>query len=342
MNATKIGVVGAGWPAVQHINGFRKLREIELVLCDADAKRLEHAAKEHHIEKTFVSYAEMLEQARLDAVCIATPNFLHAQMTEAALARGLHVLCEKPMAMNALEAQRMAAAAERAKKVLMIAYKMRFERENQYLKQLIVDGELGNIYFARAAWVRRRGIPGMGGWFTDKTKSGGGSLIDIGVHVMDLALWFMGYPEMQSVSSSYGSMFGIHGRGGWGGGVAQGVHFDVDDYAVAHVRFGKGSSMIAQSSWAAHIERDRVEFELWGDKGGAKLNPLAVFSERGGTPVTLTPQLDTGYPFDAQSRAFIDCIRDARENPCPPEQGVAVMKIIDAIYAGDEAAREAR
>ena len=333
----RVGLVGAGWPTWQHIKGYRTCDNVEVAaLCDINEKRLHQIADEYKVPKRYVSYEEMFEKEGLDAVSVCSPNALHAEMSIKAMKKGLHVICEKPMASSSKLAKEMIKTSKQTGCTLVIGYQRRHGTNAQYIKRQIESKKLGEIYFARAWWVRRQGIPGMGSWFTQKKMSGGGALIDIGVHMLDLALWFMGYPEPKSVSSSWGSKFGVHGKGSarvtHRGKVGKKPAFDVDDYAVAHLNFGNGRSLILQATWATHIGGDESNIELWGDRAGAKLNPTEIYATTNGTLETITPKLRDVWAFEPQMRHFIDCIRTGKKTISPPEEGLKTVEIIEKIY----------
>jgi predicted dehydrogenase len=338
-----VGLVGAGWPTWQHIKGYRKIEGVDVAaLCDSDPARLERIADEYEIPKRYRSFDDMLVKERLHAVSICTPNHLHSPMTIQALEQGLHVLCEKPMATTSRDGRAMAEAAQKSGKVLMIAHMMRFFPNAMVLKDFIDKGELGELYFARAWWNRRNGIPGMGTWFTRKAESGGGALIDIGVHILDLALWFMGFPQAKEVTSSFGDRFAHRGKGAMSYGFITQAGLqkcDVEDFAVAHAVFDKGRSLFLQCSWASHIPSYDQGLEIWGEEGGARLcrdgASLEIFTERGGVPVDIQPQAPEGNPFDEESRHFIECIRQGTPPLCLPEEGIRVLELIEKIYQRD-------
>jgi predicted dehydrogenase len=335
-----VGLAGAGWPTWQHIKGFRKIDGVEVsALCDTNAQRLAEIAAEYEIPHTYTSFDEMLAKEPLQAVSVCTPNYLHESMTVKALEHGLHVLCEKPMATTSAEARTMADAAKRSGKILMIAHMMRFHPNAMLLNKMLDQGELCELYFLRAWWIRRNGIPGMGGWFTQKDKSGGGALIDIGVHILDLALWFMGFPEARAVTGSFGDRFAHRGKGAMSYGLVEegeSPRCDVEDFAVAHALFDNDRSLFLQCSWASHIKEYDQGLELWGDRGGARLvqdgTELEVYTEREGVPLDLRPRAPEGNPFDGETRHFIECIRKGRAPLCLPEEGVKTMELIERIY----------
>ncbi|MBM4087493.1 MAG: Gfo/Idh/MocA family oxidoreductase, partial [Planctomycetes bacterium] len=198
----RMGVVGLRM-GKNHAKAYQTHPQAELVaVCDLNEELLKATAAELKVGQAFTDAKTMFREAGLDAVSIATPNKFHAPLSIGAMDAGLHVLCEKPMAMNAKEGAQMNAAARKARKNLMINFSYRFSDMSQALKAQVDAGVIGDVYFGRTVWHRRRGIPGFGGAFTMKELSGGGPLIDLGVHRLDLALWLMGYPEPVAVSGS--------------------------------------------------------------------------------------------------------------------------------------------
>ena len=190
----------------------------------------------------------------------------------------------------------------------MIAHLYRCNPSVKHLKELIEKGDIGEVYFVRAWWKRRSGIPGMGGWFTQKKKSGGGALIDIGVHILDLALWLMDFPEVIGVSGSWGDRFAHRGKGLWDyGTMANGAEgkCDVEDFAVGHVTFDRGRSLFLQCSWASHIKGYDDGLEVWGEKGGARLkieeNLFEVYTDDGNVPVDIMPRPPTVNLFEEET-----------------------------------------
>lgn len=330
------------------MRGYREHGEAEVVaLCDSNPTRLQEIADEYGVPRRYTSYDEMLDSETLDAVSVCTPNAFHAEMAVKAMRNGAHVHCEKPMAVTSEGAREMTAVSRETGRILMVGFQRRFGSEAQYLKRAITAGDLGSIYRARAVWVRRRGIPGMGGWFTTKSLSGGGALIDIGVHVLDLALWFMGFPEPTNVAASVGSKFGVRGRGGRSAAhrpTASSGTFDVDDFAFAHVNFGNDRSLSLETSWAGYIEHDTVTIELWGEEGGARLWPLQIYTDHHGESVTISPRLPDTNLHTLSVRHFVNVVLGREELICLPEHGVKSIELIEKMYhaaglAGPEAAK---
>jgi predicted dehydrogenase len=271
----KVGVIGLGmgrW----HLQNYAKCPEAEIIaLCDVDKERLKSAQEEYGVKHVFINYEEMLNLKGLQAVTLALPNRLHAPVTIAALSAGKHVLCEKPMAMNAKEAEEMVRTAKKAKKQLMIHFNQRFTQDALFLKRYIDAGHLGEIYYAKTGWTRRRGVPGMGSWFTRKAEAGGGGLIDLGVHMLDFALYMMGYPKSVSVIGRTYAKFGP------AMGEREGKVFDVDDLAAALITFENGATLFLEASWATNIEQETISTELCGTQGGAsrRNGQLKIFQE---------------------------------------------------------------
>ena len=263
MRKLRCGVIGLGIGR-GHAQAYAKHPQAELVaLADLDAERLATVAEDLGVEQTYADAEAMLAEEKLDIVSVATPNRYHKPLAIAALESGAHVLCEKPMAMNAAEADEMLAAAAKADRRIMINFSFRFTPQSWQLKKEVESGVLGDVYFARTQWLRRRGLPGFGGWFGQKALSGGGPLIDLGVHRLDLALWLMDYPEPEWVLGT------THNPIGSRLAKEQGKAFDVEDFAAAFVRFTNGAGLELTASWASNIrDQEMMETRLLGTEGG--------------------------------------------------------------------------
>ncbi|MEY4751275.1 MAG: hypothetical protein RIQ60_3489 [Pseudomonadota bacterium] len=332
----RVGVIGLGIGRA-HIEGWRQHTDVDVVaIADPDADRLAAVGDKFEIAGRYASAQAMLQAGGLDVVSICTPNVLHKELTLAALAAGCHVLCEKPMAMNAAEGRDMLDAARAAGKRLMINFSYRFSAQSRALKAQVDTGQFGDFYFGRSVWHRRRGMPGFGGWFGQKALAGGGPLIDLGVHRLDLALWLMGYPQPTWVlGSSYDPIARQAAQ-------ASGKAFDVEDLAAAFIKFDNGASLVLEASWAAHIqEAELMETRLLGTKAGLLQKNLHegytfdahLFSDGPGGA-----QLDTHiHPPTTPARSamyeYADAILNERPHPAPGEEGLIVMQLLDAIYA---------
>jgi predicted dehydrogenase len=340
----RLGVVGVGMGRA-HARGYQSHPESELVaLCDVDGKRLQEAATELGVQQTYTDAIRMFREAGLDAVSIATPNKFHAPLTIAALEQGLHVLCEKPMARTVSEAERMLAAARKARRNLMINFSFRFSDMSFALKQQVDAGVIGEIYFGRTVWHRRRGFPKFGGWFCDKDLAGGGPLIDLGVHRLDLALWLMGYPEPVVVTgSTYDPIARRQAR-------EQNMRYSVEDLACGLIKFANGATLILEASWALNIdENEQMITALYGTKGGLVQKNASggyqftaeLYTEEDGN--LFTKVLDRRLVQAPQSyHEFVNSILEKRPPLATGEDGLKVMKILEGIYKSAEKGREVR
>lgn len=337
----RVGIIGAGGIArAAHLPGYQALDDVQVIaVCDVMPERAEAFAQEHGIPKAYDSFEAMLAEEDLDAVSVCTPNYAHKAATVAALEAGMHVLCEKPMAMNLAEAREMAAAAEKAGKVLQIGLNWRFTSEAQVLRRFVESGDFGDIYYGEATCLRRRGIPSWG-VFTQKRLQGGGALIDVGVHALDLTMWLMGNPKPVSVMGATYAAFGkrsdvVNPWGAWDTSV-----FDVDDMGVGLIRFENGATLLLRASWAANLE-DATGNCVIGTQGGGQTRPLKVFTEQHGALVDVTPtRLPEVRAHTEEIRHFIGCIRG--EHPClvEVEQVLDVQAVLDAVYASAESGHE--
>lgn len=343
-NTLRIGIIGSGGIArYAHIPGYKAQKGVEIVaLCDVVLDRAAEVAQEFDIPRWYGSYQELLDNEKLDAVSICTPNVAHHETTIAALQAGLHVLCEKPMAMSLCEAQEMAAAARRTGKVLQVGLHWRFTGEAQTLKRFIDAGEMGEIYYGEATCMRRRGIPGWG-VFTQKALQGGGALIDIGVHTLDHTMWLMGNPRPVAVSGMTYTAFGkrsdvVSTWAPW-----DPAKFDVDDMGVALVRFEGGASLILRASWAANIEKAFEETRILGTHGGAYMSPLRIFREMHGALVDISPaSIPNIKPHTAEIAHFIACVRGECACAVELDSVLQTQAVLDAIYRSSETGREVR
>jgi predicted dehydrogenase len=350
----KFAVVGTGAIfTAQHLKALQSHPEIEITaLCDTNLQRAEKHAREIGVPHVYEDYAKMLKECpEIEVVDICTPNLYHSRIAVEALLAGKHVFCEKPDAINPEEAQKMADTAEKSDKLLMVMRNNRFTPTAKFLKQYIQQGNLGEIYTGRCGWIRRRGIPGKGGWFTNKELSGGGPLIDLGVHFIDLAIWLMGNPKPVSVSGATYSKFAdnnvsssTHSR--FGDKQENGT-YNVEDLATGFIRFENGASLQIEFSWAANIEEDCNFVELRGTKAGSifKNNRgLQIFSEEANQLLNISPLIRQAEhsPHAENINHFIDCLQNRALPIFTPDQGVDMIKIIDAIYKSAESGREVR
>ncbi len=334
MKTLRVGVIGLG-VGRGHIKGYLSHPDAEVAaIADPNADRLAEVGDQFGIASRYAKAETMLKKESLDVVSVATPNKFHKPLAVAAFRAGCHVLCEKPMAMNAREARQMLAAAKKARKRLMINFSYRFMDQSVAMKKEVDKGLLGEIYFGRTVWHRRRGLPGFGGWFGQKALAGGGPLIDLGVHRLDLALWLMGYPKptyvMGSTYDPIGSALAKRER----------KKFDVEDMAVGLVKFANGATLEIEASWAANIrERELMQTRLLGTEGGLLQYNIGegyqfeaeIYTERDGAQYDM--KLHGVKPLAQGAMAhFVDAIQNKRAHIATGEEGLIVMELLDAIY----------
>lgn len=339
MNNTKLkyGLIGAGSNAERkHLSNYINLPNVELIaICDVNIENANRLAEKYNVKKVYQNYLDMFKKEELDIVSVCTPNCLHAEISIQALLHGINVHCEKPLAINGIEARKIVEAKNNSRKKLMVGLNNRFTNEAVFLKKCIDSGYLGDIYQAKAGWTRRSGIPGRGTWFTNKDYSGGGVMIDLGVHYLDLALFLMGMPECNYVTGATYNHFNdttTRNRNGYKGN-PQGI-FNVEDTAIGLIGLKNGASINFEFSWASNIEKDIQFVELIGTKGGASLinGKLKIFSEVFGTCVDINPVLNPNQKLMSEFEHFTNSILANEILIAPAEHGVYIMDIIDCFY----------
>lgn len=343
MEKLKVAVIGCGGISGVHLAGYAKRDDVEIyALCDINPARLVVRGEQYNVpeERRFTDVNEMLAKCpEIQACSVCTWNAAHAKCTIAALNAGKHVICEKPMAMNVEEAQAMLDAAKKNNKTLMIGFVRRFGNDCDILKDFADNGYFGDMYYAKATYLRRKGCPG--GWFGNKELSGGGPLIDLGVHIIDLCRNVMGNHKPVSV---YGATFDKLGKRD---NIKSGVSyrsssnieeiFNVEDLASAMIRFDNGSVLSIEASFSLNIEHDSQIIEFFGTKAGAKLDPeLHIYSEMNGYMTNVNLANSTALSFDGlferEISHFVDCVKEGIPCRNPAEDGVELMKILTGIY----------
>lgn len=345
----KVGIIGTGSISREHIESYLKNPRVELyAFCDINAEQLRIMGERYAITRLYTDKEEMLGLEELDAVSVCTWNNAHAECSIAALDAGKHVLCEKPMAMSAQEAVTMKEAADRSGKLLMIGFVRRFGNDCEVVRDFIGNGQLGELYYGKATYLRRNGNPG--GWFGDKARSGGGPLIDLGVHVIDLTRYLAGNPKPVSV---YGVTFqklfdrkGIKPPKKYASlSRAEQCPCDVEDFASALIRFDSGFVLDVEASYSLNLKKNVGNIELFGTKGGAKLDPeLEIFTEINGymadVSLTFSTALDTDGLFGKEVDHFVSCVLDGIPCRNPASDGIEIMRILDAVYKSAETGHE--
>ncbi len=344
-----IGIIGGGGIAQSaHMKGYAQIPEqCEIVaVCDVNDETAKKAAGLFNVGTTYSDYNELLADPRIHAVSVTTPNKFHKEPTIAALKAGKHVLCEKPLSMDAIESREMCDVARATGNILQVALQSRFTGGARFLKEYIDKGHMGDIYFARAQALRRRGVPGWG-VFIDKEKQGGGPLIDIGVHILDFTLFLMGYPKPISASGKTWDMLGKNPSlyNSWGDYDRE--KFTVEDFAVGMIKFENGAVVSLESSFMANLDQDAHHTQLFGTKAGAKLNihdpkSLEIYTEIDRQLFTMKPANipSVENPYYAEVAAFVDAIQNGKPSPVPGENGLILNAIFDALYKSSESGKE--
>ncbi|HIY27684.1 MAG TPA: Gfo/Idh/MocA family oxidoreductase [Firmicutes bacterium] len=354
MDKVRIGIIGCGGIANnKHMPALHRLPDVELVaFCDIIVERAEKAAKEYGIEgaKVYEDYKELLKDETIDVVHVLTPNREHSFITVDALEAGKHVMCEKPMAINTEEAQKMLDAAKRTGKKLTIGYQNRYRPDSWYLKRACDNGDLGEIYYAKAHAIRRRAVPTWG-VFLNEEEQGGGPLIDIGTHALDLTLWTMNNYEPKMVVGSVYKKLGDQRESGNAWGDWDPEEFTVEDSAFGYIVMKDGATIVLESSWALNsLDVDEAKTSLCGTKAGADMKGgLRINKVQYGKQVVENVNLEAGgvaffdggaaNPEDIEARMWIDAVKNDTDVVVKPEQAIVVTKILEAIY---QSAREGK
>ena len=348
--AIKVGIAGAGSMASYHYDGFLLAGAEVTAIADPDTARTEAFVKTRPVGKIFGNLTEMLKSCPdLDAVSVITPNKFHKPLTLEALDAGRHVFCEKPPALNTSEMKEMLDASKKAGKTLMFNFCNRARPESRAMMRYITEGVVGKINSAQAVWIRRSGIPGFGGWFTTRELSGGGPVIDL-PHMMDLALYFMGYPEPAYCLAGvfYDFMDNKAFKGPWGIPDAANGITDVESACHGLITFKTGQVLVVRCSWAEFVEREVVRVTFQGTRAGGKVERLfgidgidstsidscRLFTEEYGAQVNrdIITEKDESLGRIGQAANFINTINGKEKALHTAEEALALMKIVDALY----------
>lgn len=344
----RCAVIGTGAYGTNHLVSLSACPRASVVaLAESDPQRAREAGERFKISRIYSDYRELLEQADIDAVTIATPNYLHAPIAIAALAARKHVLMEKPMATSSQDARRVIETAREMQRIVMVGQNFRFNRHTQLAKMAIERGAVGEAYHARGFWLRRNGIPRIGSWFTQKQFAGGGCTFDIGVHVLDACLYLMDDFDIQSVSAQTHARFGPRGLGEfeWGKSAIDARRtFDVDDFSTALLRSHSGKSIVLEVAWAAFVGNDTREhgIDLLGTNGGLSLYPAKLF--RNGTDGYEEVHLHEARLPQSEDRIhhFVGCVLEGHRPLVKPEESLKVLQVLEAIYESSASGAEVR
>lgn len=349
MESLRVCVIGAGSISDMHFQAYQKNPNAVLHgIFDFSKERAQEKANEYGIKKVYTSLEEVYQDPQLDAVSICTWNNSHADIAIGVLKGGKHVLVEKPLAMNVDEALKIEEAVHKYNKLLQVGFVRRFATNTKVLKAFIDNGKLGEIYYAKASCLRRLGNPG--GWFADKERSGGGPLIDLGVHIIDICWYLMGRPKVKSITGN--TYYKLGNRGS-----VENLRFykaadydkaknTVEDMANALITFENGASLLVDVSFTLHAKKDEIQMKLFGTKGGAELEPeLVLISEENDTIINIHPQIDHltfdfANAFQNEIDSFVSCCLSGTKPLAPVEDGVEIMKMLAGIYEAAEKKHE--
>ena len=347
MTKLRFGIVGAG--SISKISSREILTHPDATIvaaADTSGPRLKELADALNITRTYADAAALFADRNVDAVYIAVPNVFHAPLAIAALQAGKHVLLEKPFAINLAEAEAVARAARAGNTQFMLAMNQRFGRSAQRIRSLVSAGALGEIYHVKAFWRRRAGIPRIGSWFGDKALSGGGGLLDIGVHMLDLALHTIGNFAPLTVSGAVATRFGNRGLGdgNWGSSERERANFDADDFASAFIRLQGGVTVALDAAWAGHQELgNENDVLLYGSEGGASIYGDKLFrngAAKGEYDIVQAPRAEVPFPHANRFHHFINVVLGREASCVTLDQALAVQRILDGIYASAASGRE--
>ncbi len=341
----KLGMIGAGSIAVDHLKAFAANPNAEVVaIADVCENLAKGRAETFNIAKYYTDYKELLKDESIDAVSIATPTFTHTQIVCDALNAGKHVLCEKPPALTAAEVQQCVDAAKKAGKVLMYGLVLHFADYTKYLKEFADKGGFGKIYAAEA--TRRSRCTSISGWFVDKKRSGGGMLMDAAIHEIDLVMYLMGYPKPKSIlayTSNVNADMPKHlkgGVGGWKSATGEVCDRTVESMANGFVTFENGACLTINTSHIQFAKAGRY-VEVSGDKAGARVEgyngdlSIARIDELGYMS-DFQPSIAKGNAFQGQMDHFVDCCVNGTECLVKAENVVTLMTVMENLYKSAE------
>jgi predicted dehydrogenase len=353
-------VIGLGYAGETHLKAYKQLPNVEVVaLAGLEEDRLLQLGSTYDIPHLFHQYEELVARDDIDAISICVPNYLHAPIALAAFVSGKHVLCEKPLARNGSEGEQMVQAAIQANRVLKVIFNRRTRSDMQALKRYIDEGNMGTIYYVKASWMRRFGIPGRDSWFINKEMAGGGPLIDLGVHMLDMALYLLGEPRVHTVSASTYSHLGARAAASSKALTSKkysvGSTFEVEDMAVAFLRLSGGAlidqraTLLLEASWVTHSNAgDDFGVVCYGTESGAEIkvenynwqDTLRIYTDVAGLPAEIRPQLTRGEGHLALVREFIAVISGGDWSAHNGSDGLYRARILDACYVSAERRQE--
>ena len=325
MSKLKIALAGVGGISqIVRIPILKKMEDVELVaICDLDEAKVSFIADKYDIPRVYYDFQNLLIKEELDGIFICTPNNFHFPMALASIEKGIPALVEKPVALNSDQAQRLYEEAKQKNTMLIVGMNYRFRDDAMILKEFMQKDEIGNPFYVKTGWLRHWSRPKMQSWLTDSKIAGGGVLMDMGIPLLDLSLWLLGTPIVKNVRAYCYNLF---------------MEGDVEDSALAIIQTEKDVAITIEVSWRMHLEKDLNYAHVFGKEGSAFMNPLRLYKEMHGNLVNVTPvdfesNVDVfKKSFSKEMQNFINVLKGIEEPVTPIEDGVYIMKILDAIY----------
>ena len=332
MEKVKVGVIGLGWVSqVFHIPLLSKFDDVEIVaLCDKNKERTKLIAEKFTIAKYYTNFKKLLSKEKTDAIIVCTSTDAHCAVTKAALEAGNDVFVEKPIARLYSEAVEMAECAKVNKRKLMVGMNNRFRPDTMILKSFIEKGELGKVFYCKSGWFKN--IASNNSWLTKKEIAGGGVILDLGIVMLDLSLWLLGFPGVERVSTK----------------TYRHKMKSVEDSAVVFIELKGGATLIIETSWSFQSDDEFFYCNFYGTEGSAMINPLRIHKELHGNLVNVTPaRIETSHnlhkkSYENELRHFIGVVRGSRQMVSTGEEAVKRMEIVEAIYQSAKKGKEVK
>lgn len=330
MEKFKVAVIGLGGVAqLVHLPILKKMPEVSVVAAaELNKNRLKTVSEKFGISKIYTDYVQMLDECELDGVIIATPTSSHSEIAKECITRKKNILIEKPIARTYTEAKEIVDLAAKNKVNIMVGMNMRYRPDIMLLKSIANSGEIGELFYVKAGWLKKQSSQSR--WFTDKEKSGGGVILDLGIVLLDLSLWLLNFPEINSVSTHNFSH----------------LTSSVEDTSISKIRCQNNSLIFLESSWSIGSDKDNFYFDIYGSKGTASINPLKVMKRTAGS-------LDDFTPFKSESdvhlfkksyqneiKHFIGACKGLNPILSPASESLSRMKIIEAMYKSNSEKKE--
>ncbi|HRN25634.1 MAG TPA: Gfo/Idh/MocA family oxidoreductase [Ignavibacteriaceae bacterium] len=330
MDKVKIGIIGLGGVAqLVHLPNLSKISSADLTaVAEVNKNRLLTISDKFNVKEKYINYKEMLEKSNIDAVIIATPTSTHTDIAIDCLNAGKDVLVEKPLARTYTEAKKIVDAAKKNKKKLMVGMNLRYRPDTMLLRSFINTKEIGEPFYIKCGWIRKQSSSQK--WFTKKEQSGGGVIFDLGIHLLDLALWLLDYPEITSVSS-------------------QNFYHNtksVEDTSISCIKCDNSAVINMEVSWSLPVEKDHFFLDVYGTKGSFSSNPFRLYKKVENDYINLTPtQVDNPTILFKKSylnelKSFIGAIKGLNPVFSPGEEAMQRMKIIEAMYLSADKKQE--